>query len=240
MDAKCTCQVCGGHLAFPEEAAGQSVNCPHCQCDTMLSIQLEQQAAVVDYKDKSLPVADRIAAFKAHLEATKGQREADIAEIKRHTEPFNTKCPHCGSDSTMKCSVAYQSGTSIGSFRGIGMDIDGDIGGFGGVKTSQTAFAASLAPPKIQSTTDMGWLGLIGLGVLAVILGFGYLVDDDTKTKWPCIVAILFGIVTIVASGVKLTADHTAVKKQAAIAMMKWMKGWVCTRCGSRFDPNPK
>jgi len=240
MDAKCTCQVCGEHLDFPEASAGQSVNCPHCQCDTMLSIQPEQPAAVVDYKDKSVPVADRIASYKAHLEATKGQREADLAEIKRHTQPLNTKCPHCGSESTIKCSVAYQSGTSRGSFSGIGMDLAGDIGGFGGVKTSQTAFAASLAPPKIQSTTQPQWLMGLIVGGLAAILGFGYLVDDDTKVKWPCIVAILCGIVTAIASAIKLAADHNEVKKQATIAMMKWMNEWVCTRCGSRFDPNPK
>lgn len=240
MDSKCTCQVCGEHLAFPEEAAGQSVNCPHCQCDTILSIQPEQPAVIVDYNDKSLPVADRIASYKAHLEATKGQREADIAEIKRHTQPLNTKCPHCGSDSTMKSSVAYQSGTSRGSFSGIGMDLGGDIGGFGGVKKSQTAFAARLAPPKIQSSTQPQWLIGFIVGGLAAILGFGYLVFDDTKIKWPCVVAILFGIVAAVASGVKLVAVPNKVKEQATIAMMKWMNEWVCTRCGSRFDPNPK
>jgi hypothetical protein len=33
-EAKCDCQHCGGHIAFPSEAAGQNVACPHCGKET--------------------------------------------------------------------------------------------------------------------------------------------------------------------------------------------------------------
>lgn len=36
-EAKCTCQHCGGHIAFSSEAAGQTVDCPHCKLETLLS-----------------------------------------------------------------------------------------------------------------------------------------------------------------------------------------------------------
>lgn len=32
-EAKCSCQVCDGHIAFPVEAVGQTVECPHCKME---------------------------------------------------------------------------------------------------------------------------------------------------------------------------------------------------------------
>jgi hypothetical protein len=37
-ESKCNCQHCNGHIAFPTEMAGQSINCPHCQLETLLFI----------------------------------------------------------------------------------------------------------------------------------------------------------------------------------------------------------
>jgi len=37
-EAQCNCQYCNGHIAFPAEMAGQSINCPHCQLETLLFI----------------------------------------------------------------------------------------------------------------------------------------------------------------------------------------------------------
>ena len=34
--AKCACQHCGGRIEFPDDAAGQKVNCPHCNKPTLL------------------------------------------------------------------------------------------------------------------------------------------------------------------------------------------------------------
>jgi hypothetical protein len=36
--AKCACQNCGTHLEFPTEAAGATINCPHCQQPTVLAV----------------------------------------------------------------------------------------------------------------------------------------------------------------------------------------------------------
>ena len=37
-EAKCTCQHCNGHIAFPAEMAGQMITCPHCQLETRLFV----------------------------------------------------------------------------------------------------------------------------------------------------------------------------------------------------------
>ena len=37
-ESKCNCQYCNGDIAFPAEMAGQSINCPHCQLETLLFI----------------------------------------------------------------------------------------------------------------------------------------------------------------------------------------------------------
>lgn len=35
--SKCSCEHCGAHLEFPEEAAGAAVECPHCHGQTALT-----------------------------------------------------------------------------------------------------------------------------------------------------------------------------------------------------------
>jgi hypothetical protein len=76
------------------------------------------------------------------------------------------KCPNCDSENTAKCSVAYQTGTSTGSFGGIGVDLQGDVGGFGGITSSQTLFAQTVSPPKAPSSSPVGMVLLIIGGAL--------------------------------------------------------------------------
>jgi hypothetical protein len=47
-EAKCDCQHCGGHIAFPSEAAGQTVECPHCKCETLLSAPSAETNQIVN------------------------------------------------------------------------------------------------------------------------------------------------------------------------------------------------
>lgn len=37
-EAKCNCQFCNGHIAFPAEMAGQVIACPHCEMETKLFV----------------------------------------------------------------------------------------------------------------------------------------------------------------------------------------------------------
>ncbi|HSY20106.1 MAG TPA: DUF4429 domain-containing protein [Candidatus Acidoferrales bacterium] len=46
-EAKCDCQHCGGHIAFPSEAAGQTVECPHCKNETLLSLPPDETSQFV-------------------------------------------------------------------------------------------------------------------------------------------------------------------------------------------------
>jgi hypothetical protein len=34
--SKCACRHCGGHIAFPPDGIGRTVNCPHCHRTTLL------------------------------------------------------------------------------------------------------------------------------------------------------------------------------------------------------------
>jgi hypothetical protein len=36
--SKGVCQHCGGHIEFPTEGAGQTIPCPHCQWNTVLTV----------------------------------------------------------------------------------------------------------------------------------------------------------------------------------------------------------
>jgi len=46
-EAKCDCQHCGGHIAFPSEAAEQMVECPHCKCETLLFLPPDETGQFV-------------------------------------------------------------------------------------------------------------------------------------------------------------------------------------------------
>lgn len=35
---KCSCETCQGHIEFPEEGLGQSIACPHCGSETLLTL----------------------------------------------------------------------------------------------------------------------------------------------------------------------------------------------------------
>jgi hypothetical protein len=147
------------------------------------------------------------------------------------------KCPNCDSEQTIMCSVAYQTGTTTGSFGGIGIDLQGDIGGFGGVKKSQTLFAKSVSPPQAQGTgtNPLGLVLLVG-GALGAILGFGYYADPDTHAKSLCILGACVGIVCLIVSLCILGADHQRIMREHKLNLEKWARQWVCTRCGTRFE----
>ena len=51
MIAKCSCQQCSGHIDFPAEMSGQTVECPHCKLETLLFIP--PAAAPPKQKDKN-------------------------------------------------------------------------------------------------------------------------------------------------------------------------------------------
>jgi DNA-directed RNA polymerase subunit RPC12/RpoP len=38
MDAKCSCQICSGHIEFDASRAGEAVACPHCGMETTLFV----------------------------------------------------------------------------------------------------------------------------------------------------------------------------------------------------------
>jgi hypothetical protein len=44
--SKGVCQHCGGHIEFPTEGAGQTIPCPHCQWNTVLTISLAPSVEV--------------------------------------------------------------------------------------------------------------------------------------------------------------------------------------------------
>lgn len=59
-ESKCNCQICSGHISFPQELAGQTIQCPHCQLDTILFIQPTATPPTIKKRKRALVT---IAAF---------------------------------------------------------------------------------------------------------------------------------------------------------------------------------
>ena len=145
------------------------------------------------------------------------------------------KCPSCDSENTVKCFVAYQAGTNTGSFGGLGIDLQGDIGGFGGISSSQTLLAQSVSPPKAPGSNPLGLILLAG-GVLAIILGIAYYNDLETHNKFMCVLIACLGFLSLLASIYILFIDHARLMKAHKRDLENWARQWVCLRCGTKFE----
>ena len=132
--------------------------------------------------------------------------------------------------------MAYQAGTTTGSFGGLGVDLQGDIGGFGGVSSSQTLFAQSVSPPKAPGSNPVGFIFLT-VGALATILGIAYYQDPETHNKFGCVLATCIGILCLIASIYILFIDHARLVRAHKRDVEEWTRQWVCMRCGTRFEP---
>lgn len=77
-ESKCDCKHCGGHIAFPSEAAGQTVECPHCRIETLLF----------------LPPAETSQIVNCPCQYCSGAIEFDSSELVE--ENSLVQCPHCG------------------------------------------------------------------------------------------------------------------------------------------------
>ena len=51
VEAKCSCNTCGGHITFSSKSAGTPVSCPHCGLDTVLFVPPSAEAIrVAEYR----------------------------------------------------------------------------------------------------------------------------------------------------------------------------------------------
>ena len=95
MITKCFCQHCESGIEFDASELAEEnsiIPCPHCGQETKLyvdeNLNKESSTAFVDDKSKSLQ--ERIAAFKAHSESTRPQREADLRKLEETVKKYET------------------------------------------------------------------------------------------------------------------------------------------------------
>lgn len=150
---------------------------------------------------------------------------------------MKNKCPNCDSENTVKCSVVYQTGTTTGSFGGIGVDLQGDVGGFGGITSSQTLLAQTVSPPKAPSSSPVGMVLLI-IGGALIFFSLAYysvIFAFDRSRIWGFV--LIIGVLIVTCGLVVLSIDHSSKAKLHSFALIKWGRQWVCLRCGTRFEP---
>jgi predicted RNA-binding Zn-ribbon protein involved in translation (DUF1610 family) len=151
-------------------------------------------------------------------------------------------CPKCGSEDTIKCSVVHQAGTTTGSFVGVGVDMAGGIGGFGGRKTSRTLFATQAAPPPAPGI-DFARVFLVCVLILVAIVGFfvgmASFTDQGAQSKWVVIlsfIGFICGGAGAVAVSITMTRDNKRAAAEHRAAIFEWQRQWVCQRCGMTFE----
>jgi len=140
------------------------------------------------------------------------------------------ECPNCASTDVVKASVAYQMGTSTGSYGTVAIGAaDGQlgIGRTGGRSTSE--FAQGLKPPS-SAPSELGCAVFAGF---AVIFGIGWLFDPPSHDAlWAALMigpAVAVGYFTYKAMAPDQQAERRA-------KLDKYEQLWVCLRCGQTAD----
>jgi len=136
--------------------------------------------------------------------------------------------------------MIYQSGTSVGSVSGIGIDGDGGFGLASGRGVSHTLLARKAAPPSSPIFyLVLGFIFIVG-GFFATFTGASYTVLYFSVTLW----APLIGFCLAVAVGVlAFKVIYDGYKKHQAeyeIQADRWENSWMCLRCGYSWMPRPK
>jgi hypothetical protein len=132
--------------------------------------------------------------------------------------------------------MAYQQGTTTGTFTGIGLDPQGDLGGFGGVKTSRTLLASNVAPPA-KEKLNFGVVLLIIFSIFGILLGLAMLTNEDTVTKWPWILVLLAGIASLAWCCYFIRTDGRRRTAEFQAHLQTYLRNWICLRCGTIFVP---
>jgi hypothetical protein len=86
---KCTCQNCGGHIEYPAEAAGMSIECPHCRWQTELRVEVPEIGSVAAPRRRFLPLAIALLCVLAAL-AIAAPILLKRAALKKRAVPANT------------------------------------------------------------------------------------------------------------------------------------------------------
>jgi len=148
------------------------------------------------------------------------------------------KCPYCESEDCKKVSLVYESGTSAGSFTGVGAGVGGSSGGlgaggaaFGGKTSTQTLLARRLAPPP--DPQNVGAMAVFA-GFIA-ILALIYSVSGDSVSSFGLGVAAVLGVLAIGAG-----ISYAGQKKGYPQKLARWQGSWICLRCGKDWWEDEK
>ena len=219
MDAKCLCNNCSEHLSFDGAMAGQTVECPHCHMGTILYIPPPVPSVRSPAPPPPHPIAERA------VEAMEKVASA-VAE---------GRCPKCNSDNTQRCEMAWRAGTSTSSFRGLGLDLGGDVGAFGGVKQTSTLLASNVGPPsKERENALVVWLLI--LTIFGVLFGIVYINIDDIPNHLPGWIAIIVCAVGVGWASWWLYRDAKRRCERHHAMIQRWLRKWVCMRCGTIYE----
>ncbi len=153
------------------------------------------------------------------------------------------KCPYCGSDDCKKVSLAYEAGTSKGTFGGVGLAAGGGssgsvVGGtgFGGNTFNQTLLAKRLSPPTEPQPVSAIICGLIAISSLISAFSILYDPKSDSRIEGCVVCLIIAAIMGFLVRNQWM--KHVEKRKEYARILALWQDSWVCLRCGRDWQPD--
>ena len=202
--SRVVCKNCEQPLEAPSSMIGETIDCPSCGSAVKLSIIIE--APVKKTVAPPPPVSS--------------------------SPVFDTDCPFCHSSNTMRCEMVLKSGSSKGTFAGLSLGGDGDVGTFGGGTSNQTLLAKTVEPPK-EPSIGCAWLFMIPGGFL-LLSGMAAMTG---KEPWIGFIVLLFGLFFTVLPLKASQQLHDKDKPRYQKELADWKKSWLCLRCGKKYIP---
>lgn len=248
MDLKSPCEHCGQNLVFPENMLGDQINCPHCNETTKLwatspggptaatttnpnLTQCPDCGKTVSIRASTCPQCGAPLASQgiAGVPTASPAPASGLSSAQGQTT-FASACPQCHSDNTVKCSVAYASGSSTGAFGALGIDSGGNVGSIGGSSSNQTLLARKVAPPQEERIGCL-WVGF----VVGAFICLGALVAMS-ETLLGGAFFLLIGGTLCALPIIKSWQIHNKLPEYEK-RLQFWNASWVCLRCGRIFKP---
>jgi len=144
---------------------------------------------------------------------------------------FAHVCPKCQSENTVRCALAYASGSSTGVFGALTLDGGGNLGSVGGSSMNQTLLARNVAPLKEDSVGCL-WV-LVAPGVLLILLGVAVTPNSE------------MGLIPLIGGfalcGIPMAKSSQIENKKPEFErdLERWQDSWICLRCGKIYLPKP-
>jgi len=149
----------------------------------------------------------------------------------KNFKKLSTVCPKCNSNHTQSFQMAYQTGTSVNGVQVTSFNSETGVSVSGGNASNQTLLASNVQPP-IEPNQSIEFLAFF---VLLLVFSLVALVIAIQISILIGVFSGCFTVLGLVGFYIWRSKEMNRKTEQYQLALNKWLKSWVCLRCGASW-----